>query len=326
MTIELRTGISREYRREDYITKLGGCPIDRERPIPLWNAFLKRVTNEDVELQQYLKRVAGYCLTGITSEHVMFFLYGSGANGKGIFLNTLHAIWGDYAAVAPMEMFCESKNERHPTDLAMLQGVRLVIAQETERNQRWAESRIKSMTGGDPITARYMRQDFFTYIPKFKILVAGNHKPSLGAVDEAIRRRLHLIPFTVTIPPAERDTKLFDKLIPERPGILAWVVEGCLEWQKIGLAPPPTVQNATDAYLADEDNIGKWLDERCALDPIYTTLSSDLYADWKNWAQTAGEHPGSQKRLSQSLIERGFALSRQGGTGKGQFSGLAPRP
>jgi putative DNA primase/helicase len=193
VTVELRTGESREYRREDYISKVGGCPIDRDCPIPLWMKFLARITADDDELQTYLKRAAGYCLTGITREHVMFFLYGTGANGKGVFLNTLSAIWGDYAAVAPMEMFCESRNDRHPTELAFLCGVRLVIAQETERNQRWAESKIKTLTGGDPITARYMRQDFFTFAPQFKLMIAGNHKPSLHGVDEAIRRRLHLI-------------------------------------------------------------------------------------------------------------------------------------
>jgi putative DNA primase/helicase len=325
MTIELKTGISREYRREDYITKVGGCHLDKEMETPLWNRFLKRVTGNDDELQAYLRRVAGYCLTGITSEHVMFFFHGTGANGKGVFLNTLRAIWGDYAAVAPMETFCESHNDRHPTELAFLRGVRLVIAQETERNQRWAESKIKALTGGDPITARFMRQDFFTFQPQFKLMIAGNHKPSLRGVDEAIRRRLHLIPFTVTIPEGQRDTKLFEKLKAERPGILAWAVEGCLKWQKQGLAPPPAVRQATDNYLAEEDTIGRWIEDCCGVDKIYQEYTSKLFNNWVAWAEKAGERPGSKKRFSQALMDRGFTQTRDG-QGNREFSGIALRP
>jgi putative DNA primase/helicase len=323
MTIELKTGLSREYRREDYITKLAGCPIDRDMDIPLWHTLLDTVTAGDNDVQQYLRRVAGYCLTGITQEHVMFFFYGTGANGKGVFLNTLRYIWGDYAAVAPMETFVESRTDRHPTELAFLRAVRLVIAQETERNQRWAESKLKALTGGDPITARYMRQDFFTFQPQFKL--AGNHKPSLRGVDEAIRRRLHLIPFTVTIPPDERDPELGEKLKLEGPGILAWAVQGCLNWQRDGLNPPKAVLDATAAYLDEEDTIGRWIDECCAADPIYTAYGNHLYASWIEWCDAAGERPGSGKRFSQALLDRGFTQVRDG-RGKRQFSGITLRP
>src|SRR5438874_5430904 len=201
--IELRTGTNRPPRREDYCTKAMACS-PREMPTPLWDRFLNTVTAKDKALQKYLQRVAGYCMTGVTSEHVLFFLYGRGANGKGVFLNTLRGIWGDYATVAPMETFIESHNDRHPTELAGLRGARLVIAQETEQGRRWSESKIKALTGGDPISARFMRQDFFEFVPQFKLMIAGNHKPSLRSVDEAIRRRFHLIPFAVTIPPEER--------------------------------------------------------------------------------------------------------------------------
>ena len=208
-------------------------------------------------------RVMGYCLTGITREHALFFGYGTGANGKGTFLNTMSAILGGYAAVAPMETFTASPTDRHPTDLAMLRGARLVAAQETEEGRRWAEGRIKAMTGGDPVTARFMRRDFFTFIPLFKLFIAGNHKPGLRGVDEAIRRRLNLIPFTVTIPVAERDVHLADKLGPEMPGILAWAIEGCLLWQRVGLQPPATVVEATHNYMAAEDALSLWIMERC---------------------------------------------------------------
>jgi putative DNA primase/helicase len=322
-TIDLRTGVTHSYRREDMITKIIACDADGD--CPKWRSFLDRVTAGDRELQLYLQRVAGYCLTGSTREHVMFFLHGTGANGKGVFLNTLRAVWNDYAAVAPMETFIETYNDRHPTDLAMLRGVRLVIAQETERGRRWAEGKIKALTGGEPITARFMRQDFFTYDPQFKILIAGNHKPSLRGVDEAIRRRLHLVPFTftVTIPPAERNLNLTNELKAEWPGILLWAIDGCALWQEKGLAPPERVCNASAEYFAEEDVLGTWIDQCCAVDPIYSELCAELFQRWKIWAENAGERPGSLKVFSQNLDKRGFKRCRQSGTGKAMFSGIA---
>ena len=253
----------------------------------------------------------------------LFFGFGTGGNGKGVFLNTLTGIMGGYAAVAPMETFTASVSDRHPTDLAMLRGARLVTAQETEEGRRWAEAKIKALTGGDPITARFMRQDFFTFAPTFKLFVAGNHKPGLRGVDEAIRRRMHLIPFTVTIPPNERDRKLTEKLRTEWPGILAWAIEGCQHWQRIGLAPPKAVLDATDQYLEAEDTIGLWLAERCWVEPKYCDTTANLFRSWTTWAEAAGEHPGSQKRFSQAIEARGFKPRRQGGTGRSGFEGLA---
>ena len=149
--------------------------------------------------------MVGYALTGVTVEHALFFLYGTGANGKSVFVNTIAAILGDYATNAPMDTFMATQGERHPTDMAGLRGARLVTSIETEQGRRWAESRLKALTGGDKISARFMRQDFFEFIPQFKLVVAGNHKPAIRTIDEAMRRRLHLVPFTVTIPPKQRD-------------------------------------------------------------------------------------------------------------------------
>ena len=175
--------------------------------------------------------MCGYALTGITREHALFFLYGTGANGKSVFLNTVSGIMADYATTAPIETFIASRDERHPTDIAGLQGARLVTAFETEDGRRWAESKLKALTGGDRVAARFMRQDFFEFVPQFKLLIAGNHKPRLRAVDEAMRRRFNLVPFTVTIPEPERDKDLAEKLRDEWPGILRWMVERCLAWQ-----------------------------------------------------------------------------------------------
>jgi putative DNA primase/helicase len=268
MTVDLKTGITREYRREDYITKIGGTHRAENAPHPLWDQFLDEVTAGDRELQLYLQRMAGYCLTGVVTEHVLFFLYGTGANGKGVFLNTLKGIWGDYAVVAPMDTFIETRESRHPTELAFLRGARLVIAQETERGRRWAQAKLQTLTGGDDITARYMRGKFFTFTPQFKLVIAGNHKPSLSSVDEAIRRRFHLVPFTVTIPVEKRDRDLPKKLRKEWPAIADWAIKGCLEWQRLGLAPPAAVRDASAAYFEEEDTLSHWIDECCGVDNI----------------------------------------------------------
>ncbi len=302
--IDLHTGGLTPHDRAQAMTKItlatpqGDCPT--------WRQFLVTVTGGDKDLQDYLQRVAGYCLTGVTSEHALFFLYGTGANGKSVFANTLTIILGDYATVAAMDMFMATTSERHPTDMAGLRGARIVTSIETEQGRRWAESKLKALTGGDKITARFMRQDFFEFVPQFKLLVAGNHKPAIRNVDEAMRRRLHMVPFTVTIPPAQRDKQLPDRLLAERDGILAWAVEGCLMWQRTGLRPPAAVMAATDEYFESEDALGRWLDERCERRASHTEMSAALYADWKNWAEANGEFAGSIKRFSENLTNRGF--------------------
>lgn len=193
---------------------------------PRWLRFLDRVTAGDRELQTYLQRVAGYCLTGSTREQVFFFFHGTGANGKSVFLQTLSAVLGSYAATAAPGTFTASRSDRHLTELAGLRGARLVVAFETESGQSWAEARIKTVTGGEPIRANFMHRDHFEFRPQFKLIVAGNHRPALTSVNEAIRRRLHLVPFPVTIPDEDRDLLLSDRLLEERDGILAWAIEG----------------------------------------------------------------------------------------------------
>ncbi|MGE3230269.1 MAG: phage/plasmid primase, P4 family [Hyphomicrobium sp.] len=319
--IDLRAGAMRPHRREDHMTKI--TAVSPGGDCPLWRAFLHRVTDDDEALIDYLQRLVGYSLTGSTQEHAMAFLYGTGANGKSVFLSTIAGICGDYHRVAPIEVFTQSNQDRHPTELAMLRGARLVTAVETEEGRRWAEAKIKALTGGDRIAARFMRADFFEFIPAFKLIIAGNHKPGLRSVDEAIRRRLHLVPFTVTIPPEERDPALSDKLKAEWPGILAWMIEGCLAWQREGLSPPPAVTAATAAYLEAEDAIAIWIDECCERDPNAWTTSTALFASWRSWADKAGEFVGASKRFVQALETRGFHQHRRK-TGRG-FLGLRLR-
>jgi putative DNA primase/helicase len=319
--IDLRTGRMRPHDRTALCSKITAV-APASIACPRWLQFLDEVTGGDVALQGFLARVAGYGLTGSTREHALFFLYGTGANGKGTFLNTLTGILGDYAQIAGMDTFTESQTDRHPAELAMLRGARIVAAQETDEGRRWAESRIKALTGGDPITARFMRQDFFTYTPQFKLLIAGNHKPGLRNIDEAIRRRFHLLPFTVRIPPQQRDPHLFETLREEWPAILGWAIHGCLEWQVRGLNPPAAVAEATAEYFDDEDVFGQWLEECCVRDPTAHETTRDLYAAWSAWAQRCGMSAGSEPKFRGALKTRGFVSKRQAGTGRGGFAGI----
>jgi putative DNA primase/helicase len=305
-TIDLRTGEIHSHRQEHYLTKL--TAVGPGGDCPLWLRFLERITGRDADLAGFLQRMVGYALTGSTREHALFFLYGTGANGKSVFLSTVSSILGEYAKTAPASSFTANVNEQHPTDMASLRGARFVTAIEVEDGARWAEAKVKSLTGGDRIAARFMRQDFFEFAPEFKLCVCGNHKPSLRAVDEAIRRRLHLVPFTVTIPTVERDTNLVEKLVPEWPGILNWAIQGCLDWQSLGLNPPSAVRDATAEYLTDEDAFGHWIEERCVLGARCMGKSSSLYADYAKWCEDSQEKSLSQRRFSQELKRRGYQV------------------
>ena len=193
-TIDLRTGELRESRPNEMVTKsLAFAPAPVGTETPIWTQFLMEATQGDTELIAYLQRLAGYSLTGVTVEQMFAFFWGEGGNGKGTFINTLHEIFGEYAVVAPSQAFTEARHDGHSTEIAMLCGARLVTAQETESGRTWKEVQIKSLTGGDPITARFMRENNFTFKPTFKLMVAGNNKPNIRSVDAAIRRRVQMI-------------------------------------------------------------------------------------------------------------------------------------
>jgi putative DNA primase/helicase len=303
-TVELESGTLRRHDPDDFLTKCTAVSLGGE--CPLWHRFIERITGGDSDLASYLARLAGYSATGLTREHAMFFFFGTGANGKSVFLNTVSGVLGSYSKAAPIETFTASSIDRHPTELAMLRGARLVTAIETEEGRQLAEARIKSLTGGDRVSARFMRQNFFEYQPTFKLVLAGNHKPGLRGVDEAIRRRINLVPFGVTIPREERDQSLQDALVNEWPGILRWIVDGCLEYQKIGLSPPRAVEQATNAYLEQQDNIGNWLAECSHADPDGRATVSAIFDSWKRWCSANGVLPGSRNLFMDRLRGRGF--------------------
>lgn len=317
----------REQRPEDYCTKATTVNPDLNADCPLWRVFLLRIMGGDEDMVDYLQRICGYCCTGVTDEHVLFFLHGTGANGKSTFAGVLLGILGigpsGYAAVAPIDTFLAANTDQHPTDMAMMRGARLVVAHETEEHRAWAIAKIKRLTGGDPISARFMRQDFFTYVPQFKVMILGNHKPSLNSIDEATRRRFHLIPFAVTIPEDQRDHELVEKLKAEYPAILGWMLRGCEMWRSIGLAPPANVLAASANYFADEDTIGSWIAECCDTGKSFYDTAMCLYPSWRRWAEAHGEMPGKYGAFVKALDARP-ELTRhdQPGTKRAGWRGL----
>ncbi len=312
--VDLRTGRRRASKPEDGITKTTAVAPADNADCPLWARFLSEATGSDAEMVRFLRQWFGYGLTGDTREHALVFVFGPGGNGKSVFLNVMSGIMADYATTATMEAFIASHGDRHSTDLAMLRGARSVTASETEEGRQWAEARLKALTGGDPITARFMRQDNFTYWPQFKLTIVGNHRPSLRTVDDAQRRRFNLVPFTYK--PAAPDRELERKLKAEWPAILRWAIDGCLDWQTSGLVRPSIVVTATEKYFADQDLIGQWLAEECDAEPgnrWKSASSAALFTSWTAFVSSAGEKPGARKAFAEELERRGFANKR--GTG-----------
>lgn len=258
----------------------------------------------------FTQRAAGYSLTGITNERCLFFLHGEGRNGKSTLVSMLRKVLGDeYAIGMTGESLMLKTGSTHPTELTDLHGARLAVATETEEGRRMAESLVKQLTGGeDKLKARRMHEDFWEFMPTHKLWICGNHKPQIRGTDNAIWDRIRMIPFRVRFD--EPDTSLPAKLEAELPGILAWCIRGCLEWQRIGLAEPTAVKAATAGYRSEMDVVGAWIDERCIIDPHATTPIGELYADYKEWCMVSGERHSTKKAFGDSLKERGFEDGR----------------
>ncbi len=303
-TVDLRTGHIRPHRREDAITKVTPVsPLDAEAS--LWRCCLETWTEGNVELQAFLQRLCGYFLTGSVREEVLPIVHGPGANGKSKFVETIRSCMGsDYCGGVAMETLIVTNGEQHPTDVADLRGKRLAVAVETEEGRRLAESKVKMLTGGDRLRARYMRRDFFEFNPTHKLLIVGNHRPALRNVDEAMRRRLLLVPFEAHIPPEQRDPDLALKLAAERPAILRWMLDGCLAWQREGLRPPGRVKAATADYFETADSFGRWAEDCLVFNANAMMTKAGAWASWKAWAETNGEFVGAEGRLREYLLAR----------------------
>jgi putative DNA primase/helicase len=322
--VDLRTGELLPPDPERNFSKVTSVtPSGTAGGAAIWKRFLSEACGNDQELVSYLQRLCGYALTGSTQEHTLAFLWGPGGNGKSVFVNTLMGILNEYSQTAPMETFTASKNDRHPTELAGLVGSRLVSSSETQEGRSWDEAKIKAITGGDPVTARFMHQNYFTYTPQFKLLFLGNHKPEIRNLDAAMKRRFHLVPFTVT--PARVDKELGDKLKAEWPAIFSWMIEGCLLWQREGLNPPQVVIDATSEYFADEDPIGRFLEDCYEMGGHGQSLLRDIFERWREWCGENGEKYGTQKRLAQNLRSRGILPWRDSKTGLRGFEGMLPK-
>jgi putative DNA primase/helicase len=324
-TVDLRTGELREHRREDLITKLAPVEYDPDAAAPAWEAFLERVLPGE-ELRTFVQRAVGYSATGDTSEQCMFIHHGPGANGKSTFQETIAAALGDYAMRTPTETLLVKRAGGVPNDVARLKGARFVTASETEEGRRLAESLVKDLTGQDTISARFMWAEWFDFKPTHALHLSTNHKPEIRGTDPAIWRRIRLIPWAVTIPPAEQDKKLAEKLRGELPGVLAWIVRGCLSWQREGLQAPEEVRQATKAYRAEMDVLAAFLADCCVRDDDEEAFAGELWGAWKLWCEETGEQAGSQKRFGGRLAERGFLNHRDSKTGRKVWSGLSLRP
>jgi putative DNA primase/helicase len=310
-TIDLRTGELRPHDREDLITKLAPVEYDPDARAPTFEAFMARVLPSEV-LRRFVQRVIGYAAAGVVSEEVLVILYGVGANGKSTLVNVVMEALGDYAMQAAPDLLLAKKGS-HPTELADLFGARFVASVETDEGRRLAEGLVKQLTGRDPIKARRMREDFWQFDPTHTVFLATNHRPEVKGTDHAIWRRLKLAPFEVTIPEAEQDKGLPEKLREELPGILAWIVAGCLDWRREGLGEPEEVRSATTSYRADMDVLAGFVEDRCVVDAEAWTKFAELYASYQDWCDESGEKAETKRRFGTRLKERGFEPDR--GTG-----------
>lgn len=309
-TIDLRTGSLRPHHRSDLITKLVGIRYDPAATCSRWDRFLGEIFGDDPETVDFIQRATGYSLTGSTREHAFLVCHGVGANGKSSLLGTIGMILGDYGLAAAPETFVDRQAGAATNDLARLRGMRFVSALETSEGRSLAESFVKSVTGGDRISARYLYAEYFDFEPTFKLWLGTNHKPIIKGGDEGIWRRVRLVPFEQSFEGERRDPELRAKLDAELPGILAWAVRGCLEWQKRGLAPPSSVTGATAAYRSEMDTFASFIDERCEVADEASVGAGELYRAYRAWAESNGEKPLSQRWLGLRLSERDFRTQR----------------
>lgn len=306
-TIDLTTGLLRPHSRADRLTKVAHVQYDPLATCPRWLGFLRRVAGGSDELVRFLQRAVGYSLSGSVREQVLFLLWGTGANGKSTFLETVRGLIGDYYVQADFTSFVARPTSDAPrNDLARLAGARMVAAVEADAGQSLAEATVKQITGGDTITARMLYGEFFDFRPAFKLWLAANHKPNIRGGDLGIWRRIRLVPFVVTIPEHERDPNLLDALRAELPGILNWAIEGCLAWQRDGLGAPAEVRNATASYREEMDVLGDFVDGRCFLGPEERVTAKELYDAYTAWCGENGDAVLSPKGLARRLREKGL--------------------
>lgn len=317
--VDLQTGKLIPHDRQYYMTKNTHIDFNPNAECPTWLHFLESIMKDEQgnvkqDLIDFLQKSMGYTLTGDTNEQVAFFLWGTGRNGKSTFINIVKEILGDYGKQTNSDTFTSKMNDTGiNNDIARLHGARFVSAVESEDGQKLSEALIKQLTGGEPITARFLRKEFFEFVPEFKIFFTTNHKPIVKGDDEGIWRRIRLIPFTHTIPKENVDKHLPEKLRNELPGILRWAVEGCMKWQQEGLGEPEEVKAATDEYKEEMDLLSNFLDECCVVMPEAKVQVNDIHKTYMKWAEENGEYPMKQRAFSSRMQMRGFTKKKSTG-------------
>lgn len=296
------------HNKDDLITKIMPVEYDSSAKVPLWNDFLNKIFEGNQNIIKFLQRAAGYSVTALTNEQCIFILYGTGKNGKSTFLDTLKTLMADYAKNAPVSTFMRKDwSNTNTYELARLYGARLVTTGEPDKGDRFAESLIKQVTGGESINAEHKYKDPFEFYPDFKLWIGTNYKPEIVGTDLGIWRRIMLVPFEYTIPPEERDINFGKKLLAELPGIFNWVMEGCKEWQKQGLNPPKEVLAATEDYREEMDVFQNFLNDCMVQKPSAVIKFKDLYTVYKEWARENGiKNPMNTNTIGRRLKEKGI--------------------
>jgi P4 family phage/plasmid primase-like protien len=326
-TINLRTGELRPHDPADLITKLANAEYHPGARCPRWEQFEREVFAGDDEVIGYVRRKLGYSLTGLDQVQELDILFGDGANGKSVFLDTILSLLGDYACQAAPDLLMAKDGSDHPTGIADLDGRRFVAASETESGRRLAEALVKRLTGDKLIKGRRMRQDFYEFARTFKVFLACNHKPRIRGSDHAIWRRIKLVPFRVKfVGPGEAVAPplvlpavegLTEQLVGESPGILALLVEACLDWQRGGMRTPESVEAATDGYRREMDVIGDFIADRCTAQEGLQVKASALYAAYRKWCEDSGiKAPLSLRDFGSEMERRGFVAKH---TNSGNF-------
>ena len=320
-TLDLSRAELIPHDRAHRLTRCLDIDYRHDAPCPTWIAFLERVMDGNRELIEYLRRAVGYSLTGHTHEHCLFLLHGTGANGKSTFTETISDVLGEYAMRTQFSTWLASERGEATHEIAALAGARLVVSNEAESSARFAESLVKQATGGDRMRGCFKYQNSFEFVPTFKLWLALNHKPTVRGTDEGFWRRIRLVPFSVTIPPEERDQTLRARLREELPGILAWAVRGAFEWYQYGLADPSIVREATEDYRSDQDVIADWIESSIKQMPSWSEKGSAIYKSYRSWCETQGLKPMANNSLSKLLKDRGFR-SKKNRAGNSEWIGI----
>jgi len=312
--LDLRTGEVKKHNPDMLLSKISPIDYDVEADCPKFDIFLDEITCGDKELALWIQTYFGYSMTANVQEQLFSVFYGTGGNGKSVLVNVISTIMGQYTLETPVETIMYKHNGAGATnDIARIKGARLVTCRESDQGQALAESLIKSLTGGDKITARFLHKEFFEFKPVAKWILFTNHKPSIKGTDQGIWRRVKLVPFNYRVPEEKKNKTLEPELLNEAAGILNWLVDGCLNWQKNGFPKCDAIDNATNNYQQDEDRIGEFLQDAANMGPGKKVTASELYKAYRWFCRDAGDMPLNSRNFPKKMEEKGHVKKRSGG-------------